>query len=215
MQVRPHPNDKSSKRVWLSHDERKQLLEKYRDNPQRQTALRLGLHGLRSVEIMGVCKDHFRTIDGSDTVYKLFVPESSAKSTNAEGSNARETPISKLLYRDSRTYANSTKKNVGEPLIDVGKRQVRRWIENARTELYNKTGNDNWRYLSLHDLRRTWATDTYWSLSFAGNPAAEDLVMSWGGWAKTATGVETFRGNYLGPVPDHITVQAAEHLQYL
>lgn len=29
--------------------------------------------------------------------------------------------------------------------------------------------------------------------------------MSWGGWTQTTTGRETFREDYLGPVPDRIT----------
>lgn len=215
MQVRSHSKDQTTKKIWLSHEEKERLLEVHRDYPMRQTALRLGLHGLRTVEIMGVAKDHFRELDESDSVFKLYIPESSAKSTTSQGSDARETPISERLYRNARIYANSTGKNNGEPLMDVGKRSVRRWIESARSELYEETGESGWRWVSYHDLRRTWATDTYWSLAFAGNPAAEELTMSWGGWSKTATGIETFRESYLGPVPDHITIQAAEDLEYL
>jgi integrase len=202
-------------RVWLSQEERQQLLDVHSEYPQRLAALRLGLHGLRSVEIMGVAKGHFREIDGTEDVYKLRVPEENAKATKAQGSNARETPISFRLYHDAQTYANSIDKNKWEPLMEVGKRQVRRWIEDAREELREETGNENWKYLSLHDLRRTWATDTFYSLSFAGVPVAEELTMSWGGWAKSETGRGVFRQNYLGPVPDHITVQASEHLAYI
>ncbi|WP_246308035.1 hypothetical protein [Halorarum salinum] len=43
-------------------------------------------------------------------------------------------------------------------------------------------------------------------------PSNEQLVMSWGGWAQTSTGRETFLQNYLGPVPDHVTAQAFDEL---
>lgn len=62
----------------------------------------------------------------------------------------------------------------------------------------------------MHDLRRTWTPDTFYSLAFSGVSIAETLVMSWGRWEQTSTGQETFRQNYLGPVPDHITVHAVE-----
>ncbi len=67
----------------------------------------------------------------------------------------------------------------------------------------------------MHDLRRTWATDTYYSLAFSGVPIAEQLTMGWGGWAMTASGRETFRENYLGPEPDHIARKAMEYLAYI
>lgn len=76
-------------------------------------------------------------------------------------------------------------------------------------------GDDTALDLSMHDLRRTWATDTFYSLAFGGVPIAEDLTMSWGGWEKTSTGRETFHRDYLGPVPDHITERSVEHLERL
>lgn len=215
MQTRPHPNDKTSKRVWLSNKDRKTLVDEYSEQPSRRIALRLGLHGLRSTEIMGVTKRKFREIDGTTDVYKLIISEDDAKSTEANGSNARECPVSETLYRDAKTYANATNKNLDDTLFDVKKRQVRRWLENVRSELFEKTGVDGWQYLSMHDLRRTWATETYWSLATEGVPSAEEMTMSWGGWAKTETGRATFRESYLGPVPDHITLQVSEYLDYL
>ena len=96
MQVRPHPEDRSTKRVWLSHEDRKRLLEVHRDYPMRQTALRLGLHGLRSVEIMGVAKDHFRQLDGSDTVFKLYVPEDELSTYDLESGEVFHLSLDKL-----------------------------------------------------------------------------------------------------------------------
>lgn len=215
MQTRPHPNDTSSMRVWLSQEEQKKLIDYYSENPSRRIAIWLGLHGLRSTEIMDVTKRQFREVDSGGHLYKLKVTEESAKTTKASGSNARECPISEGLYRDARTYANATERNLDDTLFDVKQRQVRRWLENARDDLYKETEVDGWQYLSMHDLRRTWATDTFYSLATAGVPSAEELTMSWGGWAKTETGRGTFRQSYLGPVPDYILVEVEEHLKYL
>lgn len=46
-------------------------------------------------------------------------------------------------------------------------------------------------------------TDLHYSLAVQGVPIAEHVVIRWGGWKQT--GHDTFRENYLGPVPDHIT----------
>ncbi|MFB6185487.1 MAG: site-specific integrase, partial [Halobacteriaceae archaeon] len=119
------------------------------------------------------------------------------------------------LYSDAKTYSNATNRNLDETLFDVNQRQVRRWLENARDEFYEETDEEMWNYVTMHDLRRTWATDTYYSLATAGVPSAKELTMSWGGWAMTESGRAVFTNNYLGPVPDHVTVQVAQHLNYL
>jgi len=41
-----------------------------------------------------------------------------------------------------------------------------------------------------HDLRRTWATVTYYSLSA---PYSLEIIMQWDGWEDD----DTFRSNYL------------------
>lgn len=216
MQTRPHPNDKGTKRVWLSQTEQQTLLDYYDEEPARRIAIRLGLHGLRSAEIMGVTRRRFREVDGVDELVMLKVPEEDAKQTKGPGSNERECPVSPGLYRDAKTYANATNRNLDETLFGVNQRQVRRWLENARGELFEREPHKGgWLYLSMHDLRRTWATDTYYSLATAGVPSAKELTMSWGGWAMTESGRAVFTNNYLGPVPDHVTVQVAEHLNYL
>jgi integrase len=202
-------------RVWLSQGEQQQLVDYYSEDPVRRIAMRLGLHGLRSAEIMGVTRRRFRQLDGADGLYMLKIPEEDAKKTKGPGSNAREAPISEDLYRDAKTYANATNRNLDETLFDVNQRQVRRWLENARDEFHAEGQKDAWQYLSMHDLRRTWATDTYYSLATAGVPSAKELTMSWGGWAMTESGRAVFTNNYLGPVPDHVTVQVAKHLNYL
>jgi len=51
-------------------------------------------------------------------------------------------------------------------------------------------------------------------LAMDGVPIAEQLVMSWGGWAQNANGRSTFREKYLGPVPDHVVADCLEAIPY-
>jgi hypothetical protein len=97
-----------------------------------------------------------------------------------------------------------------EAIVDVSTRSVRTWLAGAREVLIEH--DERAIELGMHDLRRTWATDSYYSLAFGGVPIAEQLVMSYGGWKQTEKGRETFREDYRGPVPDHITARAREHL---
>lgn len=98
-------------------------------------------------------------------------------------------------------------------MIDRSTKQVQRWIKAAAVDLADE--DEPWSYVRAHDLRRTWATDTYYTLAFHGVPIAEQLVMGWGGWAMTESGRRTFRQNYLGPEPDHIAHQAMETIGIL
>jgi integrase len=181
MQTRPY-DGKDGRKVWLNRDERDELLSRVPDGkPRRRIALQLALNGLRTDELVDVQPRDLRSLSDDHDIL-----------TVRDGKTGkREVPIAD----DTGTRIQYLGLNQREAVIDVGKRTVRNWIDEYRDV-------DD---LGMHDLRRTWATDTYYSLAFEGVPIAEQLVMSWGGWKQTATGRETFRENYLGPVPDHIT----------
>jgi len=198
MQSRPYP-EKDGLRLWLAPEESRQLLEHLEERPRRQLAIRLGLHGLRTDELVRVTDSDFRELVGADG----FVLEIASGKTD---SARREVPVSRELRQRSRMLKSASRIRADEPLIDVSKRSVRKWISDAREVLLEE--NPDADALGMHDLRRTWATDTFYSLAIAGNPIAEELVLSWGGWRHSATGRQTFRENYLGPVPDHVVADA-------
>lgn len=199
MQSRPYP-EKEGLRLWLAPSEQRTLLEALEERPRRQLAVRLGLHGLRTDELLAVRENDFRELDSGDG-WVLEVRDGKT--------GAREVPVSDGLRQRSRMYKNAAQIRKDEPLIDVSGRSVRKWIASAREALEHPDAEA----LGMHDLRRTWATDTFYSLAIAGNPIAEELVLSWGGWRHSATGRQTFRENYLGPVPDHVTSSALEALE--
>ncbi|MFD1572013.1 tyrosine-type recombinase/integrase [Halorubrum laminariae] len=60
-------------------------------------------------------------------------------------------------------------------------RSLRRWIQDALNELNEKHDDDGWRYLSTHDLRRTWATP------LSDVEVDPLLVLDWGGWEDLET----------------------------
>lgn len=208
MQTRPYPED-DGLRIWLSRSEQSRLLDVYADDyPRRRIALQLGLHGLRTDELFQVEPRHFERLDGSDERWKVVIPDGKT--------GKRETPVSSDLRRRVKFLKSADRDlNADDPVIDVSKRQVRNWIQGAREQLADETGDETWLKLGMHDLRRTFATDGYYSLAFAGVPIAEQLVMSWGGWKQNQNGRDTFRENYLGPVPDHITEQAVDQLSLI
>ena len=207
MQTRPH-DGRDSVKIWLSPAERVELLETVATKEtKRSLAFRLGLSGLRTEEIVGVTARDLRTIEGTDR-YVLEV-----ETAKKQAGTKREPPISRSLAADVLRYQSDVDVGIDDPLIQSKKRTVRSWIEEAREAFAERVGESDALELSMHDLRRTWATEVYYSLAFAGVPIAEQLVMSWGGWEQTAQGRAQFRRDYLGPVPDHVTERAVEHLE--
>jgi len=204
MQTRPY-DGKDGNKIWLSRREQQRLLKTVGDDyPRRGIALQLGLHGLRTDEIMQVQPQHFDRLDVDGDRYRLVVPDGKT--------GRRETPVSNDLQQRVSYLKGASRLRKDDPVIDVSKRSVRDWIEHTRDELVERTGDERWHDIGMHDLRRTFATDGYYSLAFQGVPIAEQLIMSFGGWTQTETGRETFRRDYLGPVPDRITAQAMDEL---
>lgn len=201
MQTRPYP-EKDGLRIWLSRPEQRALLEAVDDEPRRRIAFQLGLHGLRTDEVLKVEPRHFRELSNGADGHVLVVPDTKT--------GKRELPVSDDLVERVHYLKSAARMNQDETIVDVSNRSVRNWIDAAREELLDV--DERAEELGMHDLRRTWATDSYYSLAFAGVPIAEQLVMSWGGWKQTTSGRETFRENYLGPVPDHVTAEALQHL---
>lgn len=126
----------------------------------------------------------------------------------------RETPCTSELKQRAKFLKSAAKLRQDEKLIGVANRTMRSWMSDIRAEIADGTGDSTWLRLGLHDLRRTWATDTYYALSLAGVPIAETLTLSWGGWKMSETGRQTFRENYLGPVPDHVVADARTTLPF-
>ena len=76
-----------------------------------------------------------------------------------------------------------------------------RWVEEAVEAIAEDSGNDDWRKVTCHDLRRSWATSTYYKMH--ASDVAKSIIMRWGGW----TDESTFEENYLGREPDGLAAK--------
>jgi integrase len=169
---------KDGKKVWLSSDEVELLLDVV-DDTERRVAMGLGARcGLRSDEAVRVAPED---VVDTEAGRMLRVWESS------KTGDYRETPIPPDLATTIRTIGD-VREAPGARVVTVSTRQVRRWVEDAREELLEETGDPGWRYLGFHDLRRTWATQ----LRSADVDAM--VVCDWGGWDDLETFLEHYRG---------------------
>jgi integrase len=182
-------------RCWLSDIEQEQLLEHLKETPERQLAVRAMLHGLRSDELSWVRTGEIRELDADSEGYKLRIRDGKT--------GYREAPVSRDMVEQMRMLKNVTGTRKNKPLITASKRSIRRWVSKASDELADATGDDDWREVSPHDLRRTWATSTYYALD---SVHAVDIIMRWGGWSDR----DTFTNNYLGRETDSLAVEMME-----
>lgn len=180
MRRRPYPERRDGKRVWLAPEEVDQFLETIGSTNQRRVAAELGVRcGLRRNEIVGVTPAD--VVDGPTGETVLRVREDVAKFEKY-----RETPVPDTLA--ARLDALGDIRGDQEPVVDVTGKTVYRWVTGAAAELADETGDDAWRDLDVHDLRRTWG------VALLEDGVIPSVVMDWGGWDDW----ETFRKHYLG-----------------
>jgi integrase len=180
MRRRPYPERRNGKRVWLAPDEVDQFLDTIGTTNQRRVAAELGVRcGLRRNEIVGVTPAD--VVDGPTGETVLRVREDVAKFEKY-----RETPVPDTLA--ARLDALGDVRGDQEPVVDVTGKSVYRWVTGAAEELADETGDDAWRDLDVHDLRRTWG------VALLEDGVIPSVVMDWGGWDDW----DTFRKHYLG-----------------
>lgn len=194
MQIEPMP-ESDQYRCWLSDGEQTSLLDQLTETPTRQLAVRAMLHGLRSDELRWVRTKCIRSLDAGLDSFKLRIRDGKT--------GYREAPISRRMAEQMRMLRNATSTRKTKSLIDTSKRSIRRWITTAGEALADRTGDGDWLKVSPHDLRRTWATSTYYALD---THHAVDMIMRWGGWIDR----ETFVQNYLGRETDPLAAEMME-----
>lgn len=180
MNLREHEADENGMKVWLSEDEVDELLD-WPDERQKEIAFALAARcGLRSKEILDVTPED---VVDSDAGHVLRV-------WAGKGDKFRETPIPERLATVITTIGEY-RGGLEEPVIEVDStRSLRRWIETAREELVEETGERGWRFLSMHDLRRTWATQ------LRNSDVDAEYAIEWGGWEDLETFLEHYKGKY-------------------
>jgi integrase len=100
---------------------------------------------------------------------------SAGKNTKGGEGKARDTwlpdEVESLIYRYSRDLQNR------DSVVDKSKRTVQRWVTSIAEELSEETGDEDWKHISSHDLRRYWANKL-----LVEERINVRVVMSLGGW---------------------------------
>jgi len=185
MNLREH-EDRDDMKVWLSTGEVEDLIATA-DNSSQRIAFQLGARcGLRSEEVSLVAPDD---VQETDAGWMLRVV--------GKGDKYRETPIPRDLANTITTADEYREEDSSHPIVtsqsaDPGAstRTLRRWIETARERLASETGDSGWHHLTMHDLRRTWAT------ALASEDVDPLLVCDWGGWEDLETFLDHYRGTF-------------------
>lgn len=173
-------DEKDGMKVWLDEREVRQFLNAA-DGSKQKTAFTLGVRsGLRVHEIVAVTPQDVVTTSAGPRV----------RVTDGKGGKYRETPTTAELYHTAQSAVEYGGLEPDDPLVDKDVRTVRRWVTRAADELAEETGDENWRHVGPHDLRRTWAT------LLSGSEVDPLLVCDWGGWDDLETFLEHYRGSY-------------------
>ena len=170
--------EQDGKRVWLDQSELDLLIDQAKTSEQEIAFTLAGRSGLRREEIVSVTPNDFNQApQGFVRVWGDY----------AKRDRYRETPIPTELASVVRHL--SFEREPDEPVVDVSANTVYRWVKRSADTCRAETGDEGWRFLSPHDLRRTWGGHLLWDCGVL--PA---VVMSWGGWEDW----KTFREHYLG-----------------
>jgi integrase len=113
------------------------------------------------------------------------------KVEHGKGDKYRETPVPETLATQIQTIADVRDESDSTPLISVTTTQsLRNWIKSARAAVAKQEQDERWHHVSLHDLRRTWATQ------LASKDVDPLIVCDWGGWNDLETFLEHYKGVY-------------------
>jgi integrase len=124
---------------------------------------------------------------------------------HGKGDKYRETPLPNGLATTISTLADLRDADDSTPLVDVSTRTVERWVDRAAEKLADDQDDGGWRYLTPHDLRRTWGT------LLCEREVEPGLVMTYGGWGDW----DTFREHYLGQYSVTAQQRAREKVPWL
>jgi integrase len=160
--------------VWMTDTELEELRRAAADHRDDLIIQLGGYVGLRAFEIPQIQYQHVkRTEDGEH--YRLRVPE--GKDTTGNGGKPRDAYLPGDVEADIHRYANAEKIGHRQQLIDLTERGIRSVVKRTAERAADETGDDDFRYVSSHDLRRRFAQRLLVDEQL--NPR---VVMQVGGW---------------------------------
>jgi integrase len=160
-------------KVWLT-DEEIEDLRRATQSQRDDLIIQLGAFvGLRAFEIPQV-----RPADVKDTEsgqYRLQVE--AGKDTSGNGGKPRNAFLPDTVERDLQRYQNEHNIAPKDPFIDLKQPGVRAVVRRTAERAAEATGDDDFRKVSSHDLRRRFAQRLL--VDYEMNPR---VVMAVGGW---------------------------------
>lgn len=177
-------------KVWLTDAELKEL-RRAAANHRDDLIVQLGGYvGLRAFEIPQIQPKHVkRTEDGEH--YRLRIPE--GKDTTGSGGKPRDAYLPKSVEADIHRYVTAEQINQNDQIIDLTERGIRNVVKRTAEYAADETGNEDFQYVSSHDLRRRFAQRLLVDENM--NPR---VVMQVGGW-DSFTAIEPYLNS---PTPD-------------
>ena len=161
-------------KVWLRDDALKELRRAaggHRDDLIVQLG---GYVGLRAFGIPQVTQSHVkRTPDGDH--FRLRVPK--GKDTTGSGGKPRDAYLPREVEGDIHRYVRSEDIGRHEPIVDLSESGVRAVVKRTAKRVADSTGDEDFKYVSSHDLRRRFAQRLL--VDKQTNPR---VVMQVGGW---------------------------------
>lgn len=161
-------------KVWMTDSELEDLRRvaaTHRDDLIIQLG---GYVGLRAFEIPQIQPSHIKRTDDGDH-YRLRVPH--GKDTSGSGGKPRDAYLPQDVEADIHRYQTAETIDRTEPLIDLTERGVRDVVKRTAERAAMETGDDDFRHVSSHDLRRRFAQRLL--VDYQMNPR---VVMAVGGW---------------------------------
>ena len=177
------------KQVWLNQDELQRFFgifgdgdESLDNNMEKEVAVKLmGISGYRTQEMLDATPGDLKTVETDEgTITKLNIP-------NGKNGKERDTIVPERFADFLNTYARAYGIDDDEPFVNRNRRTIQRWMNAAGEYMAELTGEDNWMYLSAHDLRRVAA------MRFVDAGTAPTVVMELFGWEN----YKTFRQHYM------------------
>jgi integrase len=160
-------------KVWLTDEEIEELRRataSYRDD----IIIQLGAYvGLRAFEIPQITPSGISTTENGQ--YRLRVPH--GKDTTGNGGKPRDAYLPADVERSLQQYQNAENIAPKDPFIDLTERGVRAAVKRTAEAAADETGDEDFRHVSSHDLRRRFAQRLLVDENM--NPR---VVMQVGGW---------------------------------
>jgi len=194
MRTRDHDND-DGRKCWLSDQELDDVLDEPTETARIIALGLMGRCGIRKDELLRVTPADL--VDGPTGVHTQV--------ESAKGGHHREPPVPDELVTRIETYTDAVGANDSDPIVDVSKRTIERWVDRAARRRQEETSDPSWSFLTPHDLRRSWAPLL---LEHGVEPG---MVMEWGGWRDWAT----FRESYLGEFSPAAVSREREKVSWL